>query len=146
MDSNSQAALSMLFTVLFAYLQGGLVLISGTWFRYQIVSRVLLHILSESSMYALLKQCKVKTTIALVARFTFMRQHSLFNTGRCVRGSLVGEQLYYLLFYSSNSLCLLSKVEPIRLALSMALIFQVHVLGAFDASDDVSSFFIFTLL
>ena len=36
----------------FAYLQGGLILISGTWFRYQIVSRVLLHILAESSMYA----------------------------------------------------------------------------------------------
>ena len=49
----------------FAYLQGGLVLISGTWFRYQIVSRILLHILAESSMYVLLKQCKVKTTIAL---------------------------------------------------------------------------------
>ena len=30
----------------FAYLQGGLILISGTWFRYQIVSRVLLHILA----------------------------------------------------------------------------------------------------
>ena len=76
----------------FAYLQGGLILISGTWFRYQIVSRILLHILAESSMYVLLKQCKVKTTIALYS----MRQHSLSNTGRCVRVSLVGEQLYYL--------------------------------------------------
>ncbi len=51
------------------YLQGGLVLINALGFRYQIVSRVLLHILSEFSMYALLKQCKVRQH-CLVTRFT----------------------------------------------------------------------------
>ena len=75
-----------------------------------------------------------------------MRQHSLFNTGRCVRGSLVGEQLYYLLFYSSDSLCLLSKVEPIRLALSMALIFQVHVLSALMLVMMYLPFYLYTFV
>ena len=67
MDSNSQAALSMLFNgPFFAYLQGGPYF--NKWHLVsviRIVSRVLLHILAESSMYALLKQCKVKTNIAL---------------------------------------------------------------------------------
>lgn len=47
----------------FAYLQGGLILISGTWFRYQIVSRVLLHILAESSMYAFSSSVKLRQTL-----------------------------------------------------------------------------------
>ena len=75
-----------------------------------------------------------------------MRQHSLSNTGRCDRVSLVGEQLYYLLFYSSNSLCLLSKVEPIRLALSMALIFQVHVLSALILVMMYLPFYLYTFV
>ena len=91
------------------------------------------------------KQCKVKTTIALSLGLLYATTFSIqYWTMR--QGSLVGEQLYYLLFYSSNSLCLLSKVEPIRLALSMALIFSGSRTQCFDASDDVSSFYLYTFV
>ena len=78
----------------FAYLQGGLILISGTWFRYQIVSRVLLHILAESSMYALLTLCNNILYSILDDASGVLKLGSSFTT---------------FLFYSSNSLCLLSK-------------------------------------
>lgn len=93
----------------FAYLQGGLVLISGTWFRYQIVSRILLHILAESSMYALLKQCKVKTTIALSLGLLYATTFSIQYWTMRQGFSSWGANFITFLFYPSNSLHFLSK-------------------------------------
>ena len=130
MDSNSQAALSMLFTVLFCLFTRRLILISGTWFRYQIVSRVLLHILAESSMYALLKQCKVKTNIALSLGLLYATTFSIQYWTMRQGFSSWGAALLPFCFIPAIHYVFYQKVEPIRLALSMALIFQVHVLSA----------------
>ena len=117
--SNSQAALSMLFTILFfAYLQGGIVLISGTWFRYQIVSRVLLHILAESSMYALLNQCKVKTTISLSLGLLYATTFSIQYWTMRQGFSSWGAALLPFCFIPAIHYIFYQKVEPIRLALS----------------------------
>lgn len=114
----------------FAYLQGGLVLISGTWFRYQILSRILLHILAESSMYALLKQCKVKTSIALSLGLLYATTFSIQYWTMRQGFSSWGAALLPFCFIPAIHYIFYQKVEPIRLALSMALIFQVHVLSA----------------
>ena len=146
MDSNSQAALSMLFTVLFAYLQGGLILISGTWFRYQIVSRVLLHILAESSMYALLKQCKVKTNIALSLGLLYATTFSIQYWTMRQGFSSWGAALLPFCFIPAIHYVFYQKVEPIRLALSMALIFQVHVLSALILVMMYLPFYLYTFV
>ena len=114
----------------FAYLQGGLVLISGTWFRYQILSRILLHILAESSMYVLLKQCKVKTSIALSLGLLYATTFSIQYWTMRQGFSSWGAALLPFCFIPAIHYIFYQKVEPIRLALSMALIFQVHVLSA----------------
>lgn len=130
----------------FAYLQGGLVLISGTWFRYQIVSRILLHILAESSMYALLKQCKVKTTIALslvlLYATTFSIQYWTMRQGF----SSWGAALLPFCFIPAIRYIFYQKVEPIRLALSMALICQVHVLSALMLVMMYIPFYLYTFV
>ena len=130
----------------FAYLQGGLVLISGTWFRYQIVSRVLLHILSESSMYALLKQCKVKTTIALSLGLLYATTFSIQYWTMRQGFSSWGAALLPFCFIPAIHYVFYQKVEPIRLALSMALIFQVHVLSALMLVMMYLPFYLYTFV
>jgi hypothetical protein len=130
----------------FAYLQGGLILISGTWFRYQIVSRVLLHILAESSMYALLKQCKVKTTIALSLGLLYATTFSIQYWTMRQGFSSWGAALLPFCFIPAIHYVFYQKVEPIRLALSMALIFQIHVLSALMLVMMYLPFYLYTFV
>lgn len=130
----------------FAYLQGGLILISGTWFRYQIVSRVLLHILAESSMYALLKQCKVKTSIALSLGLLYATTFSIqYWTMRQGFSSWVAALLPYC-FIPAIHYVFYQRVDQVRLALSMALIFQIHVLSALMLAMMYLPFYLYTFV
>ena len=130
----------------FAYLQGGLILISGTWFRYQIVSRVLLHILAESSMYALLKQCKVKTSIALSLGLLYATTFSIQYWTMRQGFSSWGAALLPFCFIPAIHYIFYQKVEPFRLALSIALIFQIHVLSTLMLVMMYIPFYLYTFV
>ena len=130
----------------FAYLQGGLILISGTWFRYQIVSRVLLHILAESSMYALLKQCKVKTSIALSLGLLYATKFSIQYWTMRQGFSSWGAALLPYCFIPAIHYVFYQRVDQVRLALSMALIFQIHVLSALMLAMMYLPFYLYTFV
>lgn len=130
----------------FAYLQGGLILISGTWFRYQIVSRVLLHILAESSMYALLKQCKVKTSIALSLGLLYATTFSIQYWTMRQGFSSWGAALLPYCFIPAIHYVFYQRVDQVRLALSMALIFQIHVLSALMLAMMYLPFYLYTFI
>lgn len=130
----------------FAYLQGGLILISGTWFRYQIVSRVLLHILAESSMYALLKQCKVKTSIALSLGLLYATTFSIQYWTMRQGFSSWGAALLPYCFIPAIHYVFYQRVDQVRLALSMALIFQIHVLSALMLDMMYLPFYLYTFV
>ena len=130
----------------FAYLQGGLILISGTWFRYQIVSRVLLHILAESSMYALLKQCKVKTSIALSLGLLYATTFSIQYWTMRQGFSSWGAALLPYCFIPAIHYVFYQRVDQVRLALSMALIFKIHVLSALMLAMMYLPFYLYTFV
>ena len=130
----------------FAYLQGGLILISGTWFRYEIVSRVLLHILAESSMYALLKQCKVKTSIALSLSLLYATTFSIQYWTMRQGFSSWGAALLPYCFIPAIHYVFYQRVDQVRLALSMALIFQIHVLSALMLAMMYLPFYLYTFV
>ena len=130
----------------FAYLQGGLILISGTWFRYQIVSRVLLHILAESSMYALLKQCKVKTSIALSLGLLYATTFSIQYWTMRQGFSSWGAALLPYCFIPAIHYVFYQRVDQVRLALSIALIFQIHVLSALMLAMMYLPFYLYTFV
>lgn len=130
----------------FAYLQGGLILISGTWFRYQIVSRVLLHILAKSSMYALLKQCKVKTSIALSLGLLYATTFSIQYWTMRQGFSSWGAALLPYCFIPAIHYVFYQRVDQVRLALSMALIFQIHVLSALMLAMMYIPFYLYTFV
>lgn len=69
--------INALYGPLFAYLHGGLLLLTGTWFRYQILSCILLGFLASSSMFALLRQVSVKSRQALALSLIYTTTFSI---------------------------------------------------------------------
>lgn len=114
---------------LFSYIQGGLVLLAGTWFRYQVLSNFLAYLLAGCSLFKLLTYDKIKESTALFTAIIFMTTYSVnywvLNQGFTSWGT------------SLLPLCLIPLVDlknqhfPIvKVALSMALMTQVHTLTA----------------
>lgn len=62
---------------LFAYFQGFLVLISKNWFIYQHLSRFAIGLISGLSMYALLRQCRLKQHLALPLALFYVTTFSI---------------------------------------------------------------------
>lgn len=114
---------------LFSYIQGGLVLLAGTWFRYQVLSNFLVYLLAGCSLFKLLTYDKIKESTALFTAIIFMTTYGInywvLNQGFTSWGT------------SLLPLCLIPLVDlknqhfPIvKVALSMALMTQVHTLTA----------------
>lgn len=118
-----------LYGPLFAYAQGLLVLISGNWFTYQILSRLLLSLLAGGNLYALLRQLKVRTGLALsLALFfltTFAVQYWTIRQGF----SSWGVALFPLCLLPAIRTAQTKTVSPLKLALAVALMLQVHTLS-----------------
>lgn len=114
---------------LFSYIQGGLVLLAGTWFRYQVLSNFLVYLLAGCSLFKLLTYDKIKESTALFTAIIFMTTYGInywvLNQGFTSWGT------------SLLPLCLIPLVDlknqhfPIvKVTLSMALMTQVHTLTA----------------
>ncbi len=114
----------------FAYFQGILVLLSKNWFTYQLVSRFVLSSIAGLSMYSLLKQFKIKPrTSLLVALFyitTFSIQYWTFRQGFSSWGAAIMPWcLIPAIEFIKDK-----KISIIRLAVSVAIMMQVHMLSA----------------
>lgn len=97
-------------------------------------------------MYALLKQCKVKTTIALSLGLLYATTFSIQYWTMRQGFSSWGAALLPFCFIPAIHYVFYQKVEPIRLALSMALIFQVHVLSALMLVMMYLPFYLYTFV
>lgn len=114
---------------LFSYLQGLLVLLAGSWFRYQVVTNVLVYFLAGASLFKLLTYDKIKESTAFFTAIVFMTTYSMnywvLNQGFTSWGT------------SLLPLCLIPLVDlknrhfpVVKIALSMALMTQIHMLTA----------------
>lgn len=114
---------------IFSYLQGGLVLLAGSWFRYQVLSNFLVFLLAGCSMFKLLTYSKIKEHTALFAAIIFMTTYSInywvLNQGFTSWGTCL------------LPLCLIPLVDlknhhfpVVKIAVSMAVMTQIHMLTA----------------
>lgn len=114
---------------LFSYLQGGLVLLAGSWFRYQVLSNFLVYLFAGCSLFKLLTYGKIKENTALFSAIIFMTTYSInywiLNQGFTSWGT------------SLLPLCLIPLVDLknrhfpfVKIALSVALMTQIHMLTA----------------
>ena len=97
-------------------------------------------------MYVLLKQCKVKTTIALSLGLLYATTFSIQYWTMRQGFSSWGAALLPFCFIPAIRYIFYQKVEPIRLALSMALIFQVHMLSALMLVMMYIPFYLYTFV
>ena len=115
----------------FAYFQGLLVLISRNWYTYQLVSRFLMGIIAGFSMNALTKRAGVKPKISLaIAVFymtTFSMQYWTFRQGFSSWGAAV---MPWCLIPAIDFIQT-KKIAPVRLAVAVSVMVQIHMLSAF---------------
>ncbi|MGT2926448.1 YfhO family protein [Streptococcus cuniculipharyngis] len=114
----------------FAYFQGILVLLSKNWFGYQLLSRFVLGLFAGNSMYALLREVKVRGTIALALAIFYLTTFSIQYWSIRQGFSSWGAALMPYCLIPMIRLIFQDKIEVIRLAVSVALMLQVHVLSA----------------
>lgn len=115
----------------FAYFQGLLVLLSGTWYKYQLLSRFLVASLAGASMYSLARRGGVRRRIsfglALFYMTTFSIQYWTMRQGFSSWGAAV------LPWCLIPALDVIQKkqISILRLAVSVSLMVQIHMLSAF---------------
>lgn len=113
----------------FAYLQGLIVLLSGTWFRYQIVSKILLGTLASLSMSALLKTAGVRLRFRLPLSLLFMTTASIQYWWMVQGFSSWGAALFPLCFIPAVKVLQTGNINRWELGGAVALMAQVHVLS-----------------
>ncbi|MBM7642852.1 hypothetical protein [Streptococcus loxodontisalivarius] len=121
--------INALYGPLFAYINGLLVLISGTWYRYFLISSWLLYFLSSLNMYICLKKLEVKQSYNILLSLFFAVSYPLVSwmTNQ-------GFRTWGIIFFP---LCLLpvllymktGRLNKWGLAISVGLMTQVHLLS-----------------
>lgn len=126
----SARVVNALYGPLFAYIQGFLVLVSRSWFGYQLLSRFLIGLIAGSSMYSLLKEVSVKhrTAIALSLFYvtTFSIQYWTMRQGFTSWGAA----LLPFCLIPAFRFVIKKEINPIQLAVAVGIMLQVHLLSA----------------
>lgn len=127
---------------LMSYIQGMLLIICGTWFRYQICSNFLLYAISGISMFHLLRSNLLSNNISLFIALIFMTTYSVhyWTIGQCF--SSWGTAFLPIALIPLRKMVLYGKIERIQLAASVALLMQIHL---FSCLMLIAIYFIFFL-
>ncbi|MFM0773910.1 hypothetical protein P7J64_00110 [Streptococcus suis] len=113
----------------FAYLQGALVLLSGTWFRYQILSNLLLGTLSATSLYLLMREVKVKYVHSVLLSLFFVTTYSIQYWWATQGFTSWGVVLFPLCLIPAVRFLQTKKVPIFLMAGAVGLMLQVHMLS-----------------
>ncbi|HFI0399188.1 TPA: hypothetical protein ACGO63_001476 [Streptococcus suis] len=113
----------------FAYLQGALVLLSGTWFRYQILSNLLLGTLSATSLYFLMRELKVNYWHAISLSMFFVTTYSIQYWWATQGFTSWGVAIFPLCLIPAVRFLQTKKVPIFLMAGAVGLMLQVHMLS-----------------
>ncbi|EOG11254.1 hypothetical protein SKY_00417 [Enterococcus faecium EnGen0175] len=114
----------------FAYLQGLIVLLAGSWFHYQILSNFILYLISGFSMLILLRYVNVRNWVSVPVAVLFMSTYSIqywsINQGFTSWGTC----FYPLCMIPIAEFVLHKKFPVIKVAVSVGLMTQIHLLSS----------------
>lgn len=128
--NSSGRIVNALYSPFLAYLNGGLLLLSGTWFRYYLLSSWLLYFLGMSGLYYTMRRLKVQPLLSLglsviygtTATLNFWATQQTMKTWAVVFFPMA---LLPALHYLQTG-----QIKKWHLAISMALLIQIHLLSA----------------
>ncbi|WP_083308305.1 hypothetical protein [Enterococcus sp. HMSC063H10] len=114
----------------FAYLQGLIVLLAGSWFHYQILSNFILYLISGFSLLILLRYVNVRNWVSVPVAVLFMSTYSIqywsINQGFTSWGTC----FYPLCMIPIADFVLHKKFPVIKVAVSVGLMTQIHLLSS----------------
>ncbi|MCL0330400.1 hypothetical protein [Apilactobacillus xinyiensis] len=132
-----------LYGPLSAYFNGLLLIIGGSWFRYQLLSSTIVLFLSGSSMYHLASRLNIDKFNSLVVAIIYMLSN-------LVMAWVVGEQftgwgaaLLPLLMISGLDMAKNHRVKILLLAIPMTLLLQTHIMSSLIGACALVPFFLY---
>lgn len=130
--NQSGRIVNVVYGPLFAYLNGGLLILVHSWYQYQLVSSTIIYLIGGLGMYQLLKRLKIRPIIAaMMASFYltvgWMPRWQIGNNTTALGAMLMP----YLLMITFEMIT--DAKRPIhwkKLALLMSLTIEIHLLSA----------------
>lgn len=113
-----------------AYLQGALLLLAGTWYRYQLLSNLLLGVLSATSLYFLMREVKVRYSLSVGLSMFFVTTYSVQYWWVAQGFSSWGVALFPLCLIPAVRFLKTGKVPIFLMAGAVGLMLQIHMLSA----------------
>lgn len=132
----------------FAYLNGLLVLLAGSWFKYQIISDFLISFIGALSMYQLCKYLKINSIIGTFISLIYMNIGMIPNyiNGSAFNGWGQAFMPWVLL---CGIKMITDKKEPInwiQLMLIISILGQIHLLSTLFATALLVPFFVIAII
>ncbi|MDR0921052.1 MAG: hypothetical protein LBM95_01540 [Lactobacillales bacterium] len=115
---------------LVAYFQGILVLLAGSWFNYQVLSNVILYLLSGCSMYVLLSKSKVRQSISVPLSILYMMTFAIQYWTLRQGFTSWGASLFPICLLPVNDMIQRKEVRSLPLGILTALMVQTHMLSS----------------
>lgn len=114
-----------------AYIQGLIVLISPSWFGYQVISNGILYFFSGLSLYLLLKKAGVQLVYRIPLGIFYMTTYSVQYWTLRQGFSSWGAALFPLCLIPLIDLIEKKTLHPIQTAICIGVMCQIHMLSAF---------------
>lgn len=133
---------------LFAYLNGLLVLLSGSWHHYQILSDFIICLLGAGSMFYLLRKVKINKVLALIFSLIYINIGMIpaYVNGSSFNGWGQAIMPFVLLCGVRMITDSEKPINWIELMLVMSILAQIHVLSTLMAALLLIPFFIISLV
>ena len=109
--------------------KGILVLISRSWFQYQLLSNGLLYLLAGTSMYTLLRKLKVSGWLSVGMGILFMTTYSIQYWVERQGFSAWGSNIAFC-FIPLIDMTRFQRIRPFAVGVSVAALFQIHVFSS----------------
>ncbi len=135
-----------LYGPLWAYLNGLLVLIGGTWFRYQVLANFLIYLLSGSSMYCLLKRAGISKSLAVSVAIFFMTTFSIQYWIQRQGFTSWGTAVLPLCLLPLLDMVEKGRIPVAKLAVLMALMTQIHLFSSLLLAVIYAFYFVYTFI
>lgn len=127
---NSGRIVTPLYAPILTYLFGFILLVCGTWFKFQLVVNFLLFFISSTTMYFLLKKIQLSNKSSLALSIIYVTTYATFYW--IVRQGFTswGAAFLPICMIPIVSIVNDKKFQPLYVAMSMSLMFQIHFLSS----------------
>lgn len=138
--------LNALYGPVVAYIGGFLLLICGTWFKFQIVTDLIVLIVAALGMYKLCRVNEVAKKPAIFMGFLYMYSSTIVQWVTSQQFTAFGAALMPFLMIYATSMVRRHDVSVWGLAITMSILVQTHLMSSVIGALGLISFFIVGLV